>query len=143
MRRFSAALALLGGACFVGSCGAKTGLDVPEFELDATMPVDAGTDAPFDAFIPPDGGPPPPDVCIELPPTEPPRSVEVSFVSRILSAEVYFLVDVTGSMGEEIDQIRARLVDTIIPGVVEQIPDVRFSVARYADFPVVPYGSSG
>lgn len=142
MRRF-AILASIAGAWALTACGAKTGLDVPEFEIDAAVPVDAGTDAPFDAFIPIDGGPVPPDVCIELPPTEPPRAVEVSFVSRILSAEVYFLVDVTGSMGDEIEQIRSRLLDTIIPGVVDQIPDVRFSVGRYADFPVDPYGSSG
>ncbi|AKF09230.1 internalin [Sandaracinus amylolyticus] len=132
-----AALALLG-------CGSKTGLFAP----DAEAPFDASIDGPLDAFVPPDRFVPPdafvpPDVCVELPPMEPPRSVDVSFVSRVLSAEVYFLVDVTGSMGEEIGEIRARLRDTIIPGIAGQIPDVRFSVARYADFPVDPYGSDG
>lgn len=130
-------------AASAAGCGAKTGLDVPEF--DAGTPADAGIDAavPVDAFIPIDATIPPPDVCIELPPTEPPRFVEVSFLSRIQVAEVYFLVDVTGSMGEEIDQVRATLRDTIVPGIVAQIPAVRFSVGRYADFPVDPYGSAG
>ena len=126
------------------ACGSKTGLYAPDAQVpfDAPPPMDAGVDA-ADAFVPPGDAFVPPDICVELPPMEPPRSVEVSFVSRILSAEVYFLVDVTGSMGDEIDQVRARLRDTIVPGIVEQIPDVRFSVGRFADFPVEPYGSDG
>lgn len=127
------------------ACGSKTGLFAPDAQVDAS-PMDAGR---LDAFVPPDVFVPPvdayvpPDVCIEVPPREPPRSVEVSFVSRILSAEVYFLVDVTGSMDGEIRQIRDHLRDTIIPGIAAQIPDVRFSVGRFADFPVEPYGSDG
>lgn len=126
------------------ACGAKTGLFAPDAQVDGSV-MDAGTDAsvPVDAFVPPVDAFVPPDRCIEVPPREPPRSVDVSFVSRILSAEVYFLVDVTGSMGDEINEIRARLRDTIVPGIVAQIPDVRFSVGRFADFPVEPYGSDG
>jgi hypothetical protein len=121
------------------ACGAKSGIRIPEFDAE-----DAAVNVPIDAFIAPDSGPwPPADICVELPPMEPPRSVEVSFVTRIVSAEVHFLIDVTASMGEEIEQIRARLGDTIIPGIGAQIPDVRFSVSRYADFPVTPYGSAG
>jgi len=156
------ASAMLGSA-LLPSCGAKSGLRVPTFvaELDAAVPPrpDAGIDArvfPPDAWAPPDvhfdlpdtgpdafaqdAGPTPPDICIELPPSEPPREITVSFLSQIVSAEVYFLIDVTGSMGEEIEQIRARLRDTIIPGIVREIPDVRFSVGRYADFPESFYG---
>lgn len=129
-------------ACALSACGAKTGLRQPRSDAgsaDAPIP----RDGPLPDVFFPDSGPEPPDRCIELPPSEPPRTVEVSFVSRILSAEVYFLVDVTGSMGEEIDQIRGGLRDTIIPQIRGLIPGVRFSVGRYADFPVVPYGSTG
>lgn len=125
------------------ACGSKSPLLVPDsFE-------DAGMDAGFDAGIPRrdaglDGGPTP-DECIELPFGEPPRELPVTFVAQILSADVYFLVDVTGSMGDEIDQIRAGLTDRIIPGLAAEIPDVNFSVGRYADFDVraAGYGSSG
>lgn len=137
MKQSPIALAALLALGLLPSCGSKSGLYVPEYDMDAAVPDDA--------FIPPDvffadAGPVPPDVCVEIPPTAPPSEVRVSFVSRILSADVLFLVDVTGSMGEEIEQIRRRLQDTIIPGIVEQIPDVRFSVARFADYPQSPYG---
>jgi hypothetical protein len=58
-------------------------------------------------------------------------------------ADVLFLMDTTGSMGGEIAQIQARLRDTIIPGLAAEIADVRFAVARFDDFPVGSYGSSG
>lgn len=112
----------------LGGCGAKSGLEVPV--------VDAAFDAPrpdASTFVPP-------DECIELPPREPPTEMTVSFVTRISEADVFFLVDVTGSMMEEITQIRTRLGDTIAPGIARSIPDVRFSLAQYAEFPVVPYG---
>lgn len=134
-------------ACFaavtlLAACGSKTGLNVPPPE-----PYDGGFDAGVDAG-PPDGGfdaGPMPDECIELPFNDPPRELPITFVAQILSADVYFLVDVTGSMGEEIDQIRAGLTGTIIPGLAAQIPDVRFSVGRFADFdvPSFGYGSDG
>ncbi len=132
-RRPRASLLVLVLTLLTCGCGAKTGLGVPR------APRDGGS---VDAPPPiPDGGRPPPDVCIELPPREPPDEVLVSFVSRILEADVLFLVDVTGSMGEEIGQIRARIRDEIIPGIAEQIPDVRFSVARFADYPQRPFGT--
>jgi hypothetical protein len=112
-------LAVLVGAWLAG-CGAKSQLTVPDYTLDAAVPEDAGV--PID--------------CIELPFNEPPRELEVSFSAQIVSADVYFLVDVTGSMGEEIDQIRDRLREEIVPGLAAEIPDVRFSVGHFADFPL-------
>jgi len=126
---------------FVAGCGSKSGLRVPEVFYDGGM--DAGFDGgPPDAGV--DGGPMP-DQCIELPFNDPPRELPVTFVARILSADVYFLVDVTGSMGDEIDQIRDGLTSRIIPGLAAEIPDVRFSVGRFADFdvPAFGYGSDG
>ncbi|MBN8616090.1 MAG: VWA domain-containing protein [Deltaproteobacteria bacterium] len=115
----------------LAGCGSKSGLEVPE-----PPRFDAAIDAPrpdASTFVPP-------DQCIELPPREPPSQIEVSFLTRISEADVFFLVDVTGSMMQEIVQIRSRLSDTIAPGIARSIPDVRFSLAQYAEFPVVPFG---
>ncbi|HEY8432591.1 MAG TPA: vWA domain-containing protein [Sandaracinaceae bacterium] len=136
MRRGIAVAAVVLSASAVAGCGSKSGLIVPELEggVETDAGRDAGRDAGTDAG--PDAGPPMPDECIELPYLEPPSELEVSFRAQILSADVFFLVDVTGSMGEEIDQIRARLRDEITPGLVAAIPDVRFGVGHFADFPI-------
>jgi hypothetical protein len=118
----------------IHGCGAKSGLTVPEpprFDAAIDAPTPPRADA--STFVPP-------DECIELPPREPPDEITVSFVTRISEADIFFLVDVTGSMMQEIDQIRARLSDTIAPGIARSIPDVRFSLAQYAEFPQPPYG---
>ncbi len=120
------------------ACGAKTGLPFPD-PLDAGPDVrDASVDAPplRDGMVPP----PPADLCVELPPDEPPAFIDVSFLARIATADVLFLVDVTGSMSEEIDRIRATLRDTIAPGLADAIEDVHIAVAEFADFPVEDYG---
>lgn len=139
IRSSSIAVAVLALALLVvlAGCGAKTGLGV-----QPPPPHDAGMDAPIDAFVEPDAGPPP-DECIELPFEEPPRELFVSFLARIQSADVMFLVDTTGSMSEEINQIQAGLRETLIPGLAAEIPDVRFSVGYHADFPLGSYGSEG
>ena len=159
-------LGSLGLVLSLVGCGAKTGIRVPEAPRDAgfdarvgaardagvDVPVDV-PDAPRDVFFPPDlprdtppDAPifvPPPDVCIELPPREPPEFLDVRFRTGLDTADVYFLVDVTGSMGEEIEQIRTTLRDVLIPGIAAQIPDVRFAAGHFADFPVSTYGSMG
>ena len=82
-------------------CGSKSGLLVPDYDrdggTDAPPMLDAGIDAPLV-----------PDECVELPPDEPPSEVQVSFLSRILAADVLFLVDTTGSMTEEMIKEHAR-----------------------------------
>ncbi len=120
--RYVVLIALLAG------CGAKSSLSVPQRPERA----DGGIDAAMDAG---DGGVLP-DECIALPFNEPPRELPVSFLTQILSADVLFLVDVTGSMGEEITQIRDQLREEIVPGLAMAIGDVRFSVAHFADFPI-------
>lgn len=118
----------------VAACGSKSGLIVPDPQSDAgEQRIDAGPDAAIDAGM--DAGPMP-DECIELPFLEPPSELAVSFSAQILSADVFFLVDVTGSMGEEIAQIRTQLRERIIPGLAAAIPDVRFGVGYFADFPL-------
>jgi hypothetical protein len=110
-------------------CGSKSGLEVPDPRRDAGLDARPIPDAGPDATIPPDR-------CIELPFLEPPRFLDIDFTAQILSADVFFLVDVTGSMGEEINQIREQIREEIIPGLAAEIPDVRFGIGYFADFPL-------
>ncbi len=123
------------------ACGAKTGLRVPpppdggpDAGHDAAVPVDAATLP--DAFVPA-------STCVEVPPMVPPRELRVDYIARIADADVYFLVDVTGSMGGEISTIQLRIADTIAPGIAAAIPNVRLSLGRFADYPVDEFGSLG
>lgn len=107
-------------------CGGKTGLDLPDAQPDGS--VDAGTDA----AVP----------CVEVPPDGGVAEVPLDTVARLRRADVVFLVDVTLSMRDEIDQIRARLRDTLAPAIEGQIPDSQLAVATHGDFPIDPYGAS-
>ncbi|MFK8004496.1 MAG: hypothetical protein AB8H86_33320 [Polyangiales bacterium] len=98
-------------------CGSRTDLTVPEFERLGR-----------------------PDICVELPAPEPPTFVDTRFVARIASADVLFLVDVTGSMVDEIRQIQTTLREVLVPGLNAEIPDVSLSVAEFGDYPTFPYG---
>jgi len=129
-------LSVTAAVCVSVGCGSKTPLEIGEpGPMDASVDVpDAPIDVPVDAVVPF-------DICVELPPDEPPESVEVAFESRILTADILFLVDTTGSMLDEIEQIRLTLRDNLAPALVETIGDVQISVASLADFPVGMYGS--
>ncbi|MEM1413734.1 MAG: fibro-slime domain-containing protein [Myxococcota bacterium] len=71
---------------------------------------------------------------------------------ELRSADVYFLIDTTGSMSMEIGAIQAALTSgNLEPGRPEcaggitgalrcNIPDVRFGVGISGDYPVAPYG---
>ncbi len=62
------------------------------------------------------------------------------FGTNISQADVFFLVDMTGSMqGERTNLIRG-LLDTIIPGVQGAIRDVQFGAGGFDDYPVDSYG---
>ncbi len=112
------------GALVMAACGAKTGLPVPE--------LDAGTDAAPDA-----------PQCIEVDYDGEPIVVDLVVRAEISRADVVFLVDVTGSMGDEIGQIRRRLRDVLVPAIQTSLPDAEIAVATFADFPVRPYGAPG
>lgn len=102
-------------------CGAKTGLFAPEPLVDAGL----------DAAVP----------CIEIPFDGGPVRVGLEVEAEVGRADVVLLVDVTGSMGDELAQIRARLRDRIIPALRASIPDSEVAVATFGDFPVGSYGA--
>jgi hypothetical protein len=108
-------------ATIVG-CGARTGLRTPDVPTD-TPPVDAAS-------------PRPPETCIELPADAGVTTVDLDTRPQVSVADVFFLIDRTGSMDGEIDNIKANLQRTIVPAIARAIDDVQFGVATYADFPL-------
>lgn len=131
----------LAAAVALAGCGAKTGLDVPDTNVDAGRPRDggvdagprdAGRDALTDAAVP----------CIVLDPDAGPIELPLDTQVLLGRADVVFLIDVTGSMSQEIGHIQAELRDTIAPGVQAAIPDAQLGVATFADFPVSDCGEA-
>ncbi|MCA9606375.1 MAG: hypothetical protein KC619_12300 [Myxococcales bacterium] len=125
MRPRTFGLALV--ATLVVGCGAKTGLEVP--------PVDAGLDAGTDAGV---------DYpCVEVPLDGGVILLPLDLEAQLARADVFFLVDNTLSMEQEIGRIRERLRDTIAPSIARTIPDSMFGAATFADFPEGMCGQAG
>ncbi len=122
MQKFRFEVFALSIAVLMVGCGAKTGLDVPDAQVDANDETDAG--------IP----------CVELLPDGGPIELPLETEARLGRADVVFAIDVTASMQDEIDQIRDKLRDRLAPAIENEIPDAQFAVATFADFPVMPYG---
>ncbi|MEM9070550.1 MAG: vWA domain-containing protein [Myxococcota bacterium] len=132
-------LVLAGALAVSMGCGAKTGLYVPDGGDDglnrADSSFDAGVDAPMmDAAI---------DVpCIEVPFDGGPVEVDLEVEAEVGAADIIFLIDVSASMGEEIERIRSRLRDQLSIAIDNAIPDSRLAVATFVDFPVGRHGSA-
>src|SRR5690606_32688955 len=60
--------------------------------------------------------------------------------TNIARADIYFLIDTTGSMQSAIDDVNASMM-RIATDVAGLIPDAQFGVGHYDDFPVDPYGN--
>lgn len=69
-----------------------------------------------------------------------PGADTLDFSTDIVKADIVFAMDTTGSMGQEINELKTS-VTNLINSVQTQIPDVAFGVAAYRDFPTSPYGS--
>ncbi len=70
-----------------------------------------------------------------------PATLEVELEVGDGAADVAFVVDVTASMGEEIAALQTAFGETVVPAVLEAVPDATFSVSAFTDFPFPPYGS--
>jgi hypothetical protein len=82
------------------------------------------------------------DFFVVLPYMEGPEHRNLRFGTDIQIADVFFLVDMTGSMqGERTNLIRG-LVDTIVPGLEEAIPDVQLGAGGFDDYPYRSYGGN-
>jgi hypothetical protein len=84
------------------------------------------------------------DFYFVLPPLGPLQDAPLVFDDTgIDRADLAINVDTTGSMGEEIANLRASLSNVIIPGVQGAIPDPAFAVSSFEDYPVDPFGDPG
>ncbi|MBI5502610.1 MAG: hypothetical protein HY907_20360 [Deltaproteobacteria bacterium] len=107
--------------------------------IDDLSEVALGTD-PMDP-----GSVPPPDTFYFVLPFEDeggPKTQDFEFQTTLIMADVFFLIDTTGSMGEEINNLLLGLTDVVIPGILGSIPDVALGLARFEDFPMSPYGEA-
>jgi hypothetical protein len=81
------------------------------------------------------------DFYFVLPPGGPGANAPLTFTdTNIDRADVAINMDTTGSMQGEINNLRQRLLDTIIPGVDQVIPDAAFAVSYFEDYPIAPFG---
>jgi hypothetical protein len=72
-------------------------------------------------------------------PPDPTRDT-LQFSTNLQRADVYFLMDNTGSMGGTITNLQAGLTGTVIPGIVSGIPEAWFGVGGFDDYPLTPSG---
>jgi hypothetical protein len=82
----------------------------------------------------------PDDFFVILPYEEPEQVRPLTFGTNLQVADVYFLMDSTGSMGGTIENVVSSLAATIVPGLRSAIPDVQMGVGAFNDFPTMPYG---
>jgi hypothetical protein len=75
------------------------------------------------------------DFYVVLPFEGPAQRQELEFTARLGKADVFFLVDTTGSMGATIRNVRSSLSDTIVPALEAAIADVAMGVGDFRDFP--------
>ena len=64
----------------------------------------------------------------------------LEFGTAVPALDVFFLMDTTGSMIEEINNLRTALVNTVIPGIQNAVANTMFGVGAFEDFPIAPYG---
>jgi hypothetical protein len=80
------------------------------------------------------------DFTFDLLPGGEERADGLTFEPEIQRADVLFLIDTTGSMGGEINNLQTSL-NSIARDISADIPDTAFGVARFDDFPVAGYGN--
>lgn len=62
------------------------------------------------------------------------------FNTNINQADVFFLVDMTGSMGGERTNLINGLLSVVIPGIQAEVRDVQFGAGGFDDYPYSGYG---
>ncbi len=92
---------------------------------------------------------PPEDFFVLLPYNGAPQDRTLDFGTNLQGADVYFLIDTTGSMQSAIDNVTSSL-STLSTQIRAQIPNVQMGVGQYRDFPNTTdildfsgYGSAG
>ena len=85
----------------------------------------------------------PTDFYVILPYEDPAQTDELDFTARLGKADVFFLIDTTGSMGGAISNVQSTLSSVIVPAIEASIADAQMGVGDYRDFPTGSYGSPG
>ena len=139
MRMLVFLAATLSVACNVSfDTDADTAVDPTDTAGDqAEIPVD-GTDVPIDGHDPCADFPG--DPCVVLPYGGESVDLIVPFTLEVDSADIYLLVDTTGSMTVSITNIADAFSTSILPAARTAFADVRFGVGHFNDFPVEPFG---
>lgn len=73
-------------------------------------------------------------------PPEPPRDT-LDFATNLRRADVYFLMDTTGSMGGEIANLQSDISSILIPAIRARIPEAQMGVGRFDDYDYSTYGN--
>ncbi len=81
------------------------------------------------------------DFTFDLVPGGMARTDTLQFDPAIQKADILFLVDTTGSMSGEINNLQTSLT-SLVTTITGTIPDTAFGVARFDDFPTGGYGSA-
>ncbi len=76
----------------------------------------------------------PDDFFVVLPYNDAPQDRVLRFGTSLQVADVYFLIDTTGSMGAAIDNVTASL-SSLSTEIRARIPNVQLGVGQYRDFP--------
>lgn len=131
---------LLGLSAYgLGGCGESRPGDQPFFDVpapDTSAPVE--DDVPLGAL---QSSYPAYDLSYELPYRGPARSFTLEVEPRATRLDVQLLVDASGSFAGEIANLKLTLGNIVVPGLRRRVPDLAIGVARFADFPVLPFGN--
>jgi hypothetical protein len=71
---------------------------------------------------------------------DPPRDT-LDFATNLRRADVYFLMDTTGSMGGEIANLQGDISSILIPAIRARIPEAQMGVGRFDDYDYASYGN--
>lgn len=66
----------------------------------------------------------------------------LEFGTAVPALDVFFLMDTTSSMIEEIQNLRNALTNTVIPGIQNAVANTQFGVGSFEDFPVGLHGAT-
>lgn len=75
----------------------------------------------------------PNDFYVVLPHNDPAVNRELRFNSRVRQADVFFMMDRTGSMSEEVSELK-RSLNTVVTGITDAIPDIGVGFGGFAGF---------
>ncbi|MCG8554779.1 MAG: hypothetical protein MJD61_05735 [Proteobacteria bacterium] len=106
----------------IAACGARTDLSSPHS-------ISVLPDASIGRLVP----------CVELRPQQGPTTVQFTLPVSLAVVDVFLLLDATGSMTDEIENVRSGLGSVVVPRVFDQIPDAAFGLALAGEFPVPPH----